>query len=229
MAKNDLDIHLWKNRLATAKAFYKSEYEEMDRREALYAGTHEVIPANGAGPAKQAGNVRNIVYELIESGVDCAVPVPQVNAASQRGEALAKNAETLLRAEVEALPFKEMNDLTYNGWYGTSFHVFNSSSVGARIKSTFAAMNATNGHSGARVENSNITFATGTQISNKHYGIFASGNAHVLFQDIVVNNCTAALGSAASHIYFDWNTTQISGALYRSAGGLITKGAGVDV
>ncbi|MBP8854968.1 MAG: hypothetical protein KBG54_00515 [Oscillospiraceae bacterium] len=110
MAKNDLDIHLWKNRLATAKAFYKSEYEEMDRREALYAGTHEVIPANGAGPAKQAGNVRNIVYELIESGVDCAVPVPQVNAASQRGEALAKNAETLLRAEVEALPFKEMND-----------------------------------------------------------------------------------------------------------------------
>ncbi len=131
-------------------------------------------------------------------------------------------------APVTVLGFTLVN-LTYNGWYGTSFHVFNSSSVGARIKSTFAAMNAANVHSGARVENSNITFATGTQISNKHYGIFASGNAHLLFQDIVVNNCTAALGSAASHIYFDWNTTQISGALYRSAGGLITKGAGVDV
>ncbi|MEG2021630.1 MAG: hypothetical protein RR087_07630 [Oscillospiraceae bacterium] len=110
MAQNNSDLALWQDRLAAAKSFYKNEYDEMEHREALYAGTHEITNASGTGYGKAAGNVRNIVYELIESGVDSTVPVPQVSGNTEQAQRLAQNAETLLRAELNALPFKELND-----------------------------------------------------------------------------------------------------------------------
>ncbi|MEG2500632.1 MAG: hypothetical protein RSA78_06155 [Oscillospiraceae bacterium] len=110
MAQENSNLTMWQERLASAKSFYKTEYDEMERREALYAGTHEIMNVSGTGYGKAAGNVRNIVYELIESGVDSSVPVPQVSGNTEQAQRLAQNAETLLRAEIAALPFKELND-----------------------------------------------------------------------------------------------------------------------
>lgn len=102
------EINIWQKRLNTALQAMDSEFRAMDRREELYNGTHTISSATGK--AKNAGNVRNIVYELIESEVDSTVPMPQVSSRTQEDVPMAKNAEELLRSEINRLPFTELND-----------------------------------------------------------------------------------------------------------------------
>ena len=81
----------------------------MDRREDCYKGTRH-IPAAGGGAAKAAGNVRNIIYELIESQVDASIPQPRVTAVHPEDRQLAKKIEAMLLAQIRQRNFKEMND-----------------------------------------------------------------------------------------------------------------------
>ena len=73
------DVQKWAKRLENCKAQYSKELKNMKMYEKYYEGTREVQPdANrGVNPSKLATNVRNIVYELIESQVDSSIPMPR--------------------------------------------------------------------------------------------------------------------------------------------------------
>ena len=99
----------WQARLDDARRQYAEKRARMDRREDCYKGTKQ-IPAAGGGAAKAAGNVRNIVYELVESQVDASVPQPKVTAIHPEDRPLARKIEAMLLAQIRQLNFKEMND-----------------------------------------------------------------------------------------------------------------------
>lgn len=99
----------WQARLDDARRQYAEKRARMDRREDCYKGTRH-IPAAGGGAAKAAGNVRNIIYELIESQVDASIPQPRVTAVHPEDLQLAKKIEAMLLAQIRQRNFKEMND-----------------------------------------------------------------------------------------------------------------------
>lgn len=99
----------WQARLDEARRQYAEKRERMDRREDCYKGTRQ-IPAAGGGAAKAAGNVRNIIYELIESQVDASIPQPRVTAVHPEDRQLAKKIEAMLLAQLRQRNFKGMND-----------------------------------------------------------------------------------------------------------------------
>lgn len=99
----------WQQKLTRAMQYSAAEHSEMDLREALYAGTREIRTADAAAH-KRASHTRNIIFELIESQVDCTVPIPKVEATCPHCEPLARSAEQSLRADLERLPFARMND-----------------------------------------------------------------------------------------------------------------------
>lgn len=98
----------WQARLDEARRQYADQRQRMDRREDCYKGTRQIPSAGGA--AKAATNVRNIVYELVESQVDASVPQPKVTAVHPEDKPLAKKIEAMLLAQIRMLNFKEMND-----------------------------------------------------------------------------------------------------------------------
>lgn len=104
---------LWQDRIAKASNEYAPVLGDIERRSAYYNGTKEIasVCAGGGRARKKATNVRNIVYELIESQVDSSVPMPQVTAVHPEDEHLAKTIEDMLRQELRRLPFEELNDL----------------------------------------------------------------------------------------------------------------------
>ena len=101
----------WQARLDYAKRSYDPLRQKMDRRQAYYTGDHSIPAASGARKAKDATNVRNIVYELIESQVDSTVPQPRVTAIHPEDKELARKIEALLLNQIRLLNFKELNDL----------------------------------------------------------------------------------------------------------------------
>ena len=71
----------WQNKYDTAKSKFDEALRDMDINEEYYEGTKMVYsPNKDAMAPKQAINVRNIVYELIESQVDTSIPMPKVTA-----------------------------------------------------------------------------------------------------------------------------------------------------
>lgn len=100
----------WQRKLDNARRAYAQQRQRMSERNAYYTGTHEIKSMNGKA-AKSASNVRNIVYELIESQVDSTVPQPRVTAIHPEDAPLAKKIEALLLNETRLLRFKSMNDL----------------------------------------------------------------------------------------------------------------------
>lgn len=110
MKKNEKRLAYWQEKLSQAKAQYEDVRKKMDERDAYYNGSHE-IKGPGGKAAKDASNVRNIVYELIESQVDSSVPSPKVTAIHPEDTGLAKKIEALLLNESRLLRFKSMNDL----------------------------------------------------------------------------------------------------------------------
>ena len=103
--KQTKDLEKWQGRLASARSAYSAELDKMRKREAMYYGSHEII--NGK---KQATNVRNAVYELIESQVDTSVPQPKVTAIHAEDTALAKRIENALRNEIRRKRTAARND-----------------------------------------------------------------------------------------------------------------------
>ena len=98
-------LEKWQGRLASARSAYSEELDKMRKREAMYYGSHEII--NGK---KQATNVRNAVYELIESQVDTSVPQPKVTAIHAEDTVLAKRIENALRNEIRRMSMTQLND-----------------------------------------------------------------------------------------------------------------------
>lgn len=92
-----------------AKSKYSDILDKIETREKMYFGTKEIQGKNGSA-AKRASNVRNIVYELIESQVDTSIPQPKVTALHEEDKELAREIEELLRNEARRLLFGAMND-----------------------------------------------------------------------------------------------------------------------
>ena len=75
-------LRKWQDRFEIARTAYSVHRQDMDMYEDYYDGTRAVRPDPNTHitPKKKAKNVRNIVYELIESQVDNSIPMPKVRA-----------------------------------------------------------------------------------------------------------------------------------------------------
>ena len=112
-------LAFFKDLYEEAKAYSSVTGEEMIRRYEQYKGSKAID-----GSSEDAGYVRNITYELIESQITSYIPnaavTPQM--ASDKRVRNAKSIETYLRNMKNALPFEEMNDIDerYTYIYGGS-------------------------------------------------------------------------------------------------------------
>lgn len=118
----------WREKLENARLAYGDELERMARREDYYNGTKIVKgnPNKGDSAKKKAINVRNIVYELVESQVDSSIPMPKVIPIHEGDEEAAKNIEMFLQNEMQILRMNELNDIDERVTYvqgGDFFHV----------------------------------------------------------------------------------------------------------
>ena len=80
MFRKNKKLAEWQDKLQKAKAAYADELKNMDIRTSYYDGTADIRKKNGAIAGRKASNVRNIVYELLESEVDSTIPMPRVEA-----------------------------------------------------------------------------------------------------------------------------------------------------
>lgn len=106
------ELKRWQSKYEDAKSKYDAVLKDMNINDEYYEGSKSVYGPNKTSIApKQAINVRNIVYELIESQVDSSVPMPKVTAIHAEDEELANRIEKFLENEVRTLGFKGINDL----------------------------------------------------------------------------------------------------------------------
>ena len=111
MFRKNKKLAEWQDKLQKAKAAYADELKNMDIRTSYYDGTADIRKKNGAIAGRKASNVRNIVYELLESEVDSTIPMPRVEAIHEEDKELARGIEAMLRSEVQMLRLVEMNDI----------------------------------------------------------------------------------------------------------------------
>jgi len=106
------DVQKWAARLENARTQYAEALKDMKTYESYYEGTRKLqADANrGVEPSKLATNVRNIVYELIESQVDSSIPMPRVRAIHPEDDALAKKMEKFLENKITVCGLVSMND-----------------------------------------------------------------------------------------------------------------------
>lgn len=103
----------WQGRLEKAKQAYGTELSNMATYKDYYDGTRNVNgnPNSNKAAKKVAVNVRNIVYELVESQVDSSIPMPKVTAIHEEDEELAKTVEKMLVNKIKSCKLFKMNDL----------------------------------------------------------------------------------------------------------------------
>lgn len=103
----------WQEKYETAKSKYSEALNQMQSFEAYYNGGREVSgnPNKDESSKKLAINVRNIVYELTESQVDCSIPMPKVTPIHAEDLPQAKVIEEFLKNEIKLLHLVEINDL----------------------------------------------------------------------------------------------------------------------
>jgi len=103
----------WKNRYDTARLAYGPVLRDITSWEKMYEGTRAVAgnPNSNQPVKKDAINVRNIVYELIESQIDSSIPMPKVIPIHEDDEKLAQIIENALENEIRKLHFNEINDI----------------------------------------------------------------------------------------------------------------------
>lgn len=104
----------WQRRYEDAKQKYGSELSKMELFEEYYLGDRRVKanPNKNDGYAKKKSiNVRNIVYELIESQIDSSVPMPKVTPVHAEDAGQAKIIESFLKNEVKTLKLSVLNDV----------------------------------------------------------------------------------------------------------------------
>lgn len=103
----------WKKKYENAKNDYQSTQDLIKHWEKLYDGTRTVNgnPNKKQAVTKESLNVRNIVYELIESQTDSSIPMPKVIPIHEEDVELAQIIENALENEVRRLHFHELNDV----------------------------------------------------------------------------------------------------------------------
>ena len=102
----------WQKRLDEARRVYEPELVDIARWEELYLGSRQIERGANArtGLVKDASNIRNITFELIESQVDSELPLPKVSPMREAHEGNARAIESALRADLDRLPFEYLND-----------------------------------------------------------------------------------------------------------------------
>ena len=100
----------WQERFAQAKSEYQPELDEMNKRDRYYHGSKDIYSPSGGLADKKASNIRNIIFEMIESQVESTFPTPKVTPYRQADEDLAKKVEDMLRNEMDRLPAERLND-----------------------------------------------------------------------------------------------------------------------
>ena len=103
----------WKKKWEEAKAEFAPYYEKFEKQEMLYDGTAHIFrnrPAGSPESKKDSSMVRNFVWELIESEVDCTIPAAKVTALHEEHDSLAKKIEDFLNGESMRLNFRLIND-----------------------------------------------------------------------------------------------------------------------
>ena len=66
----------WKKKWEDAKSEFSPYYARFDKQEMLYDGSSHIFANRANGKPSQVNStmVRNMVWELIESEVDCTIP-----------------------------------------------------------------------------------------------------------------------------------------------------------
>ena len=102
----------WRGKLETARIAYSSTLADISKYQALYDGTREVNgnPNTGVAARDVSINVRNIIYELIETEVDSSIPMPKVTALHEGDEELARSIEKALVNKAKILKLSILND-----------------------------------------------------------------------------------------------------------------------
>ena len=105
-------LNSWTSKLEIARAQYGESRKLMKEYTGYYEGNRSVQPNVNLhqSPTKQATNVRNIVYELIESQVDSSIPMPKVRAIHAEDEELARKIERMLENKLKTCEFSKLND-----------------------------------------------------------------------------------------------------------------------
>ena len=107
------NLKTWKKRLEESLENYASDKNRMKTYQGYYDGDRSVAqdPNSSYSPSKKASNVRNIVYELIESQVDSSIPMPKVRAIHPEDEELAKKLEHYLENKIKTTKLPLLNDM----------------------------------------------------------------------------------------------------------------------
>lgn len=107
------NLKTWKKRLEESLESYASDKNRMKTYQGYYDGERSVAqdPNSSYSPSKKASNVRNIVYELIESQVDSSIPMPKVRAIHPEDEELAKKLEHYLENKIKTAKLPLLNDM----------------------------------------------------------------------------------------------------------------------
>ena len=102
----------WRGKLENARIAYSNTLTEIAKYQALYDGTREVNgnPNTGIAAKDLSINVRNIIYELIETEVDSSIPMPKVTALHEGDEDLARSIEKALVNKMKMLRLSILND-----------------------------------------------------------------------------------------------------------------------
>ena len=104
----------WQGKFENSKSKYQDELDRMEMQKKYYIGDRHVKgnPNKTIGYAsKMSINVRNIVYELIESQIDSSIPMPKVTAIHEEDKDKAKIIEDFIKNEMKSLNFNILNDL----------------------------------------------------------------------------------------------------------------------
>lgn len=104
----------WQKKYEDAKQKYGATLSDMETYENYYLGDRRVKgnPNKTEGfVSKKSINVRNIVYELIESQIDSSIPMPKVSAIHESDKDQARIIESFLKNEIKLLKLNLMNDI----------------------------------------------------------------------------------------------------------------------
>ena len=105
------ELMKWDEKYSVAEKDYADDKRQIQWREERLNGTHKVTKPGSEAPAnKQAGHVRNLCFEMVESQVDSSIPQPKVTAVREEDQKLAKIIEDLLRNLLDRLPIERIND-----------------------------------------------------------------------------------------------------------------------
>ena len=126
--EQELRLIKWQEKLSSAENYYSVELEKMDERHDIYDGKRDMkrLSKKNTEENTTCRNVQNVVYELIETEVSTAIPMPKVIAMSPSDAPKAKLIEDMLRQKISLLPINEINDISERTGYiqgGTLYHI----------------------------------------------------------------------------------------------------------